>query len=1026
MSDRPKTSRHSRQAKQPKNAKQNEKAQATPSKPSETPKLAKKSEHVGKAQQSTEGEQQQPQMPNVEDVWTEAQKIRKLLSSQVAKLRREEDVSNIPRYEKLAEILAHLRLLCVQTLFMDYIYAAKENVEETLWQAHVLVNSEYRNSLNRVRTAQLAVLKSKLETPYVRFLKLSQRFYEEYIRRLANRYGIPELQVAARRISSEQKDAEDSNSGNGGKDCTNDVPSSIRLMALHSCYMTLIRLGDLVRYRLQVRHNKKPSNHLALTYYELAHDLKPTVGHAHHQMAIIYLDEKRDFDIVYHFFRSLAIEEPHPRATNNLELQFKATLSSVKSGMPKQSGPYDPLMMWFLRLHAYCYRGEPFPQQRELEAEVIHRLDAAIRDPDASAMLLKMVLINMAAYYVATQSVKENEASLYPKTILRLNFLFFGTILNIFKTELETLKVERIDWEDTHAGKDSSDNNSARPQSTPTELVILPLVRLYTSWLVACRAEVGIASPNVPVEQVGKLLAECLSLIAELHGGDGLSLAPHMLPEDHMAIGLLPLNDPTLEPRCRLSFNQELNVVKPLCDYYDGKLLEGWEAGLARMLDILLCGYALTEDPALPFAFHEDRLVFTYGEDVPTTQQPQASPQQYGVQEPSQSFEYVKNPESVRRPAAGDTQPSLEVAPNDASSNSVKGSNTAYERGRNGHVSANRYGPNTMHIQPKNATMNTTEYDFSENSEVMNMVNDFMQPPDAHSAMDNFTASAQQEYDDSSYGMHSATANEVFGGVRPRDPSAFGAASASAFPALPWSMVYQPTPNTRSAELARPDVFSTPALANHGQDFGGAFNDMNLQGHQAGSGRVHSLADQYPQYGPLSPDVGLAAHRARLLQAFDVPKATSRSASQDYTVAGADAWPRALPPTNGHGSQGGRSMSHSHGYGGSRSTLANDDNHNKQEQQFFSHEGHFPGSSMAFSQASSLFQSTPYNWDPKFGPLTAFGRGSLQGTDDPTHYKNLIRSSANETDAYAGTYDQMVLQAARKGGDDEEGQRRAR
>ncbi|EEY20772.1 conserved hypothetical protein [Verticillium alfalfae VaMs.102] len=881
MSDRPKTSRHSRQAKQPKNAKQNEQAQATPSKPSETPKLAKKPEQVGKAQQSTEGEQQQPQMPNVEDVWTEAQKIRKLLSSQVSKLRREGDVSKHSTLREVGRDPCSFQVCACsacRTLFMDYIYAAKENVEETLWQAHVLVNSEYRNSLNRVRTAQLAVLKSKLETPYVRFLKLSQRFYEEYIRRLANRYGIPELQVAAKRILSEQKDAEDSNSGNGGKDCTNDVPSSIRLMALHSCYMTLIRLGDLVRYRLQVRHNKKPSNYLALTYYELAHDLKPTVGHAHHQMAIIYLDEKRDFDIVYHFFRSLAIEEPHPRATNNLELQFKATLSSVKSGMPKQSGPYDPLMMWFLRLHAYCYRGEPFPQQRELEAEVIHRLDAAIRDPDASAMLLKMVLINMAAYYVATQSVKgrlkdpvtlasvnaytslENEASLYPKTILRLNFLFFGTVLNIFKTELETLKVERMDWEDTHAGKDSSDNNSTRPQSTPTELVILPLVRLYTSWLVACRAEVGIASPNVPVEQVGKLLAECLSLIAELHGGDGLSLAPHMLPEDHMAIGLLPLNDPTLEPRCRLSFNQELNVVKPLCDYYDGKLLEGWEAGLARMLDILLCGYALTEDPALPFAFHEDRLVFTYGGDVSTTQKPQASPQQYGVQEPSQSAEYVKNPESVRQPAAGDGQPSLEVAPNDASSNPVKGSNIAHESGRNGHVSANRYGPDTTHIQPKNAATNTTEYDFSENSEVMNMVNDFMQPPDAHSAMDNFPASAQQEYDDSSYGMHSATANEVFGG----------------------------------------------------------------------------------------------------------------------------------------------------------------------EQQFFSHEGHFPGSSMAFSQASSLFQSTPYNWDPKFGPLTAFGRGSLQGTDDPTHYKNLIRSSANETDAYAGTYDQMVLQAARKGGDDDEGQRRAR
>ncbi|KAM0284984.1 hypothetical protein ACHAQH_001673 [Verticillium albo-atrum] len=1018
MSDRPKTSRHSRQAKQSKNSKQS--GQTSPSKQTEAIKLAKKPEQAEQANQPTEEEQQQ-QMPNVEDVWTEAQKVRKLLSSQVTKLRREEDVSNIPRYEKLAEILAHLRLLCVQTIFMDYNYAAKEHVEETLWQAHVLVNSEYRNSLNRLRTAQLVVLKSKLETPYVRFLKLSQSFYEEYIRRLANRYGIPELQVAARRISSENKDAEDSN-GKNGKEGTKDVPAFIRLMALQSCYMTLIRLGDLVRYRLQVRHNKKPSTHLALTYYELAHDLKPTVGHAHHQMAIIYLDEKRDFDIVYHFFRSLAIEEPHPRATNNLELQFKTTLSSVKSGMPKQAGPYDPLMMWFLRLHAYCYRGEPFPQQRELEAEVIHRLDAAVRDPDATAMLLKMVLINMAAYYVASTSVVENETSLYPTNVMRLNFLFFGTILNSFKTELETLEVERAEWDDAHVENGSSENGSLRPQSTSTQLLILPLVRMYASWLVACRVEASKAPSNVPVEQVAKLLAECLSLIAELHGGDGLSLAPHMLPEDHMAIGLLPLNDPNLEPRCRLSFNQDLNVVKPLCDYYDGKILEGWEAGLARMLDILLCGYALTEDTTLPFAFHEDRLVFSYAEDVSAATQTQASAQQYGTQGYSQSDDYVKYPENVAQPVSGYGQAPLQAGQNTASDHSINGPGAVLEAGRNECVSADHYGQKMMTIQPKNTTINTTEYDFSENSAVMNMVNDFMQPPDTHSAMDNHSTSNHQSYDESSYGMHSTTANEVFGSMRPRDPSAFGAASASAFPALPWSMVYQPTPNTRSAELARPGGFSNHSRADHnGQDFGGAFNNMNLQGQLSnGNGKAQNLAEHDPQYGTGSRDVGLSAHRTRLLQAFDVPKTASRSTSQDYTATGADEWARPFPPTNGQSSQASRSTSQSQSHGVSHPTPADNN-----EQQLFTHEGRFPTSSVAFSQASSLFQSTPYNWDPKFGPLTAFGRGPLQGTNDPTHYKNLIKNSANETDAYAGSYDQMVLQAARKGGDDDS-QRRAR
>jgi protein SMG7 len=289
------------------------------------------------------------------------------------------------------------RSACVHTIFFDFQYAVRESVESLLWQAHSQVNSEYRRTLARPRSAQHVVLKRKLEKQYAAFLRTSQYFYKHYIQRLAACYELPELQPVVAGIKLEKMTIPQP---------VADMTPNLRRVILKSCYQTLNFLGDLSRYRSQAQQ-KVPTYEAALTYYGLAHDLNPKSGHAHHQMGIVYLGERKHLDMIYHFYRAWAIQEPHPNAQPNLESEFKSLLQPSPAN--RRSGPPDPqeaFVTWFAKLHARIYQGEPFPQHQELEDEVIHRLEMAAKAPNTYAVLLKMILVNIAAYHVVTFKIK--------------------------------------------------------------------------------------------------------------------------------------------------------------------------------------------------------------------------------------------------------------------------------------------------------------------------------------------------------------------------------------------------------------------------------------------------------------------------------------------------------------------------------------------------------------------------------------------------------------------------------------------
>lgn len=259
-----------------------------------------------------------------------------------------------------------------------------------MWELHHYINTAYRNLFNeRLRGQPHVVTKRKVEKLYNNYLKTAHDFYKGYFQRLQTLHGLPQLPRINSILELEPPNADDRQG--------HIVTAEDAQKSFHS---TLLHLGDLSRWRHKARP-KPGGTKMALLYYALAHDLKPTSGDAHHQIGMMYTEEHNHLLVVYHLYRSLAIELPHANSTRNLEVEFKHILNS--STPTRRTGTPDPnesFSNWFVRLHAHFAKGEAFSQQLELEQTVLHRLETVLKQPDTLPLVLKMVLINIAAYYV--------------------------------------------------------------------------------------------------------------------------------------------------------------------------------------------------------------------------------------------------------------------------------------------------------------------------------------------------------------------------------------------------------------------------------------------------------------------------------------------------------------------------------------------------------------------------------------------------------------------------------------------------
>ncbi|KAF4467647.1 SMG7 [Fusarium albosuccineum] len=909
--------------------------------------------------------------------WRTALKLRKLLTKHLEKLPKDNNSGvDITQFEAIDSVLDKFRLACVQTIYLDFEYAITERTDQAMWTVHTSINNEYRRTLGRLRhLAQNSdkqkadkaasekrngdkpkgdkqnapkqkndrrnVEKRKFGEKYLGFLHVAQEFYKGYVQRLSARYDIPELKRIAQGIEVD---------GSSSSDIISPVPGQIYPLVLNSCHFTLICLGDLARYQVQTGL-KKSSYRIALAYYSLAYDLKPDSGFPFHQMGIISLEEGKDLDVVYYFYRSIATADPHPNARQNLESKFKTILQPDKNPSKKQTrGMSDPFVTWFTKLHASYYRDEVMSYSSELEREVLHRLDRAAKGTDHVEVLFKMTLINISSYYVASQKFTESQspaASRFCQHTLRLNSQF----ILAFCSSLESELVDIVSRE-SHESEDPATAKSSRIIE-----YLLPLLRIYGMWLAARRHEIFAAGDalGVVLLDMVKALSKVFSLLCnDTYTQEKLASCPYLLTEDVETQGLLPLSKEQVPLACRSSFDEN-GILKPRLSSPENRL-EPFQELLARILDILRCAYFLAEDNSCPLAYHvSDRgLAFEY-QEIPVVNKVAPQPMEI-VNSPVQEITTKNKNPSRYRTASDNRQPEIRPVVKETTGKAPVVSPRAQVHQR------------------------LPSPDHAENT-VINMLAPFLKPPTPEPAQ-----LYHRSPDETSYGMHSTTANEVFGMLQ-SEPSPTGSIPSAKFEPLPWNWVYTPTPqkgNDDSASACK-NAFDGPVSPN--------FSSRELP--QAVSTLEDPFTNSTPQLltgqtprvasGSMGSPPGVPgadeAHRNNLLQSFVSTSAPRTSMFSQWGQNSTRLPKETVASSYGHQAFTGYPIS---------------------------------SAASAFSHPSSLYQGTPAN-GAAFGmpgasylDMHRYDRGQSQ-SQDPGPVSSNRRFQMDET---TSSYDAAILQAA--------------
>ncbi|CEI38991.1 hypothetical protein FVEN_g10074 [Fusarium venenatum] len=907
--------------------------------------------------------------------WRTAVKLRKILTKHLDKLPKDSNSGvDISQFETIDTFLDKFRLACVQTIYLDFEYAVAERTDNTMWAVHTSINNEYRRTLGRLRhltqnsdkqkTDKTAnekrngdkskgdkqttpkqkndkrnVEKRKFGDKYLGFLHVAQEFYKGYVQRLSARYDIPDLKRIAKGIEVD---------GSPTSDAISPVPDQTYPLVVNSCHFTLICLGDLARYQVQ-SGLKKPSYRIALAYYGLAHDLKPYSGFPFHQMGIISLEEGKDLDTVYYFYRSVATADPHPNAKQSLESKFKTLFQPDKNPPKKQTRvPNDAFATWFTKLHASYYRDETMAGSSELEREVLHRLDMASKNPEYSEVLFKMTLINMASYHIASQKYTEAQspaASRFCHHTLRINAQFILAFCLALGSELSD-----IVGRESHTSEDP-----ATAKSSPVIESLLPLLRIYGMWLAARRQEIFAAGQalGAVLPDMMKAISRVFSLLCnDKFTQEALASCPYLLAEDVETQGLLTLTEDKVPEACRY-YCSENGGLKPRLASPEHRLRPFQEI-LARILDILRCGYFLAEDASCPLSYQvsEQGLVF---EHTPLSVQNEPAHQPMSiVNSPARETTSKTKIANHQRKASESRQVDNRPAVN----GTARKSSTA--------------SPETQFPREEPSP------DDADNT-VINMLTPFLRPPTPEKVQSN------QSTDESSYGMNSTTANEVFEMLH-AEPAPAGSLPEGKFAPLPWAWVYTPTPHRGSdaSASAYKGAFDAPASPNitsreiprNISTFEDPYTNSTPQLPLMPIPRVTSGMMASPRIASAAEE----AHRNNLLQTFGSPGAPRTSSLSQWGQSSSRFPSNPTPQSYAH-----RQVSN--GYPTSPAISG-------------------------FSHPSSLYQGTPSN-GASFG-MPNGGYMDMNRYDRNRSQESVPASSGRrfQMDETTSSYDAAILQAA--------------
>lgn len=622
-----------------------------------------------------------------------------------------------PTFLEIDQEFHEFRLTCQDVIFLDFDYAARVGVGKHLWDAHTLINNRYRKLLIPYQRGELkdhVVERRKLEKRYVDFLKTSQFFYKCYIQRLASHFGgMPKLVRVAGCMELDLASVEEPVM----------VSEETARLLESSCHAVLLRLGDLSRYRNMIR-TKNSSWKPALGHYALANDLKPEDGTAHNQMAVVALADQNHLAAVYHLYRAATAIEPHILARGNLELEFKKIIGVHEKQRAKANmDSLETLEWWFVLLQSKFYDGAIFSLHHELENEVVSRLAKLLQKHSFGETLEKIVLISIAAQFTAITRINEEKDNVR-QTTLQSFYFCLGFNVRVMNVLLQVLLPEITD---SASGEDLTTATGTEKISA-TARRVLPALRQYAIWLAGCYQLIL----NIPdteevlrgdIKNMWKLFAAVLTRMANFFPIFDFSLVEYLLEEDASTEGFEPFRNPDIIGACNF-YCDEANCLKPrITDLKIQRHHPDLEMQ-SRILNIVVAALSLVNEQKIPLQLGDQGSDFSYIEEVLRLEAPhnfapnistpvdQAYPDINLVQHLSSSREV----DCPTPPGYGNNRPlaSYTVAPAQSTSAS-----------------------------DCNQSMDT----------------------DMHRMVDDLLESRSTPMEETSYGMRSGTANEIFAGL---------------------------------------------------------------------------------------------------------------------------------------------------------------------------------------------------------------------------------------------------------------------
>ncbi|XP_068688143.1 nonsense-mediated mRNA decay factor SMG7-like [Montipora foliosa] len=261
-------------------------------------------------------------------------------------------------------------------LLTDLESALDKKVEQDLW------NCAFKSQIDFLRQQakeRKGTKKVEVQAVLTLFLEASSGFYIQLLQELCLTYR---LDIPGHVRSSQLGILEEIN----GNNCVTKKPHT--QSCYYICQDCLVHLGDIARYC------DDPDQ--AEVFYHHALVLVPSNGQPYNQLAILASGKGDELGTVYYYCRSIAVKNPFPAASTNLQKTLSKVVSRHNTRDVTQNISKAELGHIFLQFHGHVYLVQDLEEAKVLKDCILVALKGILKQNKfTSNFLIKLVSITL-------------------------------------------------------------------------------------------------------------------------------------------------------------------------------------------------------------------------------------------------------------------------------------------------------------------------------------------------------------------------------------------------------------------------------------------------------------------------------------------------------------------------------------------------------------------------------------------------------------------------------------------------------